>query len=128
VLDRLAADQKSALLERLHQLQSDTNVLTRDYRIQDSLSQWPPPGSEGAESPYVRALTLAGLEGDIVLRCRTKYETRLWFVLNALGHFGFATDQTIAEILLRGVHKIGDIDAIAEGLHRLINEVNGREW
>jgi prepilin signal peptidase PulO-like enzyme (type II secretory pathway) len=126
VLDALAENQKTALLKRLYQVQSDVHSLTRAYHVRKSEYEVSPlrPG----ESAYARALELSGLEGDAVLTYVQKYETEVLFTLGELKRYALEADAEFQSILDHGCAKASDLDGVSAGLHRLMQEVVRRGW
>jgi hypothetical protein len=125
-LDVLAAGQKTALVERLHQLQSDLNGLTRNYNVQKIENETLPIGS--GDDPYMRPLTLTEIESELIFTFSKEYETKVWFVVAALEQYGLETDLTVALVLGRGCNRVSDIEALSQGLYRMILEIGRRDW
>jgi hypothetical protein len=126
VLDALAASQKTALLKRLYQVQSDVHSLTRAYHVRKSEHEVSPlrPG----ETAYARSLELSGLEGDAVLTYVQKYETEVLFTLGELRGHALEPDAEFQAILDHGCAKASDLDGVSGGLHRIMQEVVRRGW
>lgn len=114
-IDDLVAHQKFALVESLHQLQAEMSVCTREYHVL-------------AGGTVLDPQAAADLETKIFVDYWAKFETRLWFILINLETYGFAWDAEIREILNRGCNSIDDLDHIARGLHRMMEEETKRDW
>jgi hypothetical protein len=121
VLDRLADAQRTALVRRLFQVQTDVSGLTREYHIHRI------PFENTRQTNYDEAIhelaELVKLEKAATLKYMQDLDNEVRFVLYER-QYGFETDEKLDVILATGINKVEELDCLARGLHRMIELVN----
>lgn len=121
---QLMSLKKTEVIEKLFKMQEDVMRLTSDYHVTAALARGVSDHPDPAHTAFYEK-KMAEQKWESVKKYRDDFDTPVRFLLLLLSQNEIAGDGELDMVLATGIDSTEHIDAVAAGLHRIINRISG---